>query len=502
MTFFKKNLSFVLLLSAIIAYRLYVLILFGFEYTDSDQTIMWLGTKDFAYGVFHEPYFYGQDYNLMLESFVAIPLFWLSVPLKIALPIATTFFTLLPFLVFSRLAIKNNNKINALIILSILALLPIEYDLLTSLSRGFVTGIAVFSLLFLFVRFKKIENFYRLDFLKMSLLACLAYIATPNSVLLSMPIMVYAFLLNYKSRSFYLYSLIGFSIGLLVYLFFKEFYVIHPNYKLHDYVISFSWENLLKGINKLDLYFRMVTPLFWKQGYLTIVFPILFSVFFWVKNKKELAIVCCLIPFIVLLAMTISKVHDGNDSVFFHISRMYLALPVLLGFLLVNVSQSTNKLIGWIIILPISILMLKSYNLKDSIVSNLNKDHIVVIGNNSLIEKSCIDINIFSKKWNVDLIIFLDHDFNQILNYGCPACIENFPNTVYPKYERRTWRLIEDEKEIYETILIFEKRRDLSKEFNFIYKAKGFKNAYIISKNKYPTSEIFEKLNIEVRTFQ
>ena len=49
---------------------------FGFRYVDDDQSIMWYGAVEMSQGRFHEPCFYGQNYNTMLEGFVAIPLLW------------------------------------------------------------------------------------------------------------------------------------------------------------------------------------------------------------------------------------------------------------------------------------------------------------------------------------------------------------------------------------------------------------------------------------------
>ncbi len=57
----------------LLLHRWNVLHEFGFQYPDSDQAIMWQGAVDFAQGIFHEPRFYGQDYNTMIESLFAVP---------------------------------------------------------------------------------------------------------------------------------------------------------------------------------------------------------------------------------------------------------------------------------------------------------------------------------------------------------------------------------------------------------------------------------------------
>ena len=74
----------------VLLYRYLTLQNFGFVYVDADQTVMWSGLLDYSSNTWHEPRFYGQNYNSMLESLLAVPLYKLGVPAYIALPIITT----------------------------------------------------------------------------------------------------------------------------------------------------------------------------------------------------------------------------------------------------------------------------------------------------------------------------------------------------------------------------------------------------------------------------
>jgi hypothetical protein len=76
----KQTLLFSILVLGIIGLRYYVLVHFGFKYSDSDQAIMWNALRNYSEGEFHEPRFYGQAYNSMLEAFLAIPLYKMGVP--------------------------------------------------------------------------------------------------------------------------------------------------------------------------------------------------------------------------------------------------------------------------------------------------------------------------------------------------------------------------------------------------------------------------------------
>jgi len=81
---FKYFLLYILLLILVFADRTNTLIHFTFKYTDCDQAVMWLGAKEIMQGKFHEPCFYGQSYNPMIESLFAVPL--LSVEYLIPTP--------------------------------------------------------------------------------------------------------------------------------------------------------------------------------------------------------------------------------------------------------------------------------------------------------------------------------------------------------------------------------------------------------------------------------
>ena len=126
--------------------RVHLLFNFQFDIADIDQMILWHGVKDYAAGIFHEPFFYGQDYNLMVEAFLAVPLIWLGIKPQVALPIITLLLSLLPFILFGIFFLRQQNLIAATLLFAWPAFMPIEYTMIASMPRGFVSGIAVASL--------------------------------------------------------------------------------------------------------------------------------------------------------------------------------------------------------------------------------------------------------------------------------------------------------------------------------------------------------------------
>ena len=492
-----QSVFFILILSLIILYRYKVLVNFGFEYTDGDQSVMWQGVMDYAAGKFHEPRFYGQAYNSMLESLFAVPLYKLGIPVYKALPIITSFLALFPYLLIALLTFRKKSAFVGLIILSIPLLLPNEYELITCLSRGFVTGIFVAS-------FGVISLFYekKWSFFLLGVTSVLGYSINANSVIISFPCLFYLFLLNKKNITFYIYCGIGLLLGAAIHLWINSFYVLHPFYNLHRFTLKYSFDLMINSFDYLDNFFNDVIPLFWNQGFIFLLFYLLIGIILIVKQNFQLGIFLLSIPILIILTLGISKVHDGTDSVFFSLSRMYLGLPILIGISLIFIKKLKFNYLYFII--PFSFLIYKNITLENSIIENTsrNKNHLIGISKVSSVLKECTSLSNLCKQNNVDLVIVIN-DYNYaFINYGCTTCEKEFPKTLLPIYERRTWRLIEDEKIIYHTILLLDNVNKLDEQFNFVEKVKDKQDKYLIKNNQFRTIELLNKMGIETRTFK
>jgi hypothetical protein len=87
--------------AASLADRIYLLWRFGFQHTRSDDVLFLEGVRNMAEGIFREPYLYGQNHDPALESLLAVPLLWASIPFHVALPIIISLLALVPFLSFA-----------------------------------------------------------------------------------------------------------------------------------------------------------------------------------------------------------------------------------------------------------------------------------------------------------------------------------------------------------------------------------------------------------------
>lgn len=503
--FFKKRIAplgllYLAFLLLVIVFKCIVLIKFGCAYTDSDQTIMWFGLKEYASGNFHEPRFYGQSYNSMLEAFVAVPLYKLGIPAYKCLPIVTSLMALFPYIIISLFTFFKASKEMAIIIISIPLLLPVEYSLLTTIPRGFVTGIFVTSL-------GCVSLFYpksKWGFLMLSFIGVLGFSINSNSTLLFLPCMIYLFLENLKNKEFYVFTFIGLGLGFSIHSLANYFYVLHPYYDLHKMELFYSFEGIIKGIKKLDIFFNDLTPVFWNTGFLFLLIFLILGFLLLKKKEYSKAFAVITIPFFILFTLGISKVHDGTNRIFYSYSRMYLAVPVLLGVSLSFFNVKNIKFFFVYLILPIVFLICQINSLNSAIALALSpsNDDKVALATIDAFSDKCDHILDICKKYKVDLIIIVNDPNCDFYNYGCAAFMSDFPKTLRPPYERRTWRLLEDEKKVYKNILIVDIMRSSLTNAGIVIEIPNERGLFLLKNNTLSVGDLFFQLPIPCRPYR
>jgi hypothetical protein len=161
---------------------------------------------------------------------------------------------------------------------------------------------------------------------------------------------------------------------------------------------------------------------------------------------------------------------------------MYLAVPIVLLLMLsfISINQKKWMYISIIVAVVFTGVNLTSYN--QSIDKNMNENHVVTVLKSEAVYEECSKLLSISEKHSIELIVINNHWFSDVYNYGCPACMEQFPNTLRPNYERRTWRLLEDENQVYSNVLVIDLGRNLEEEYDFIHKLENQEGLYLIKK--------------------
>ncbi len=490
----QRLIIFGILLLIVLGFRLLILIRFGFKYTDSDQLIMWQGLKDYAEGNFYVPRFYGIAYNTMFESLMAVPLFKIGVPPYISLPLVTTLLALFPYLLFSAICFRKKNYFISFIILIIPLLMPLEYSFITSIPRGFVPSI-------FFASITCISIFYpqkKWGYFIVGFFGSIAFSVLPNSVILTIPCLFFMFLVNRKNISFYLLCGTGLLIGMGIHLMALLFYVKNPEYITHPHSFYFSFKLLISSLENLDPLFNNVTPIFWKQGFLILPFFVLTSIYFFLRKNLNVALFVLLVPILILFTTGVNKVHDWWPSIFFPAGRMYLGVPAMIGLVFIFINASKSKLLYLYFIIPFSLMTYNIFMLDSKMEKILSPDygHIVTVNSVDWVLKTCEKFKVLSDQLEIGLIVIVNHNDYDIINYGCQVCDDDFPNSQGPALDRRIWRLREDKGRVYENILILTDR-PLDEMFDYIEKVD--ENQFLIRNNQLPTGALLDIIGIESR---
>lgn len=494
-------LTYCLLLLLVLIDRWLLLEHFTFRYVDDDQAIMWFGAKEFGAGGFHEPYFFGQPYNTMLESLVAVPLIKIGVSYAVALTTVMSLFTLLPFVMISSLLFRRKKEIQAFIVLSISLLLPTEFGMITAISRGCETGIFIASFAVLALYSKNRFRFFLFGFLSV-----LALCATPSAIILLFPAGIWLWSENLRERNFYLHTIIGALPAAAIWWWANHFYVVHPENVVHDaWPIDFSLSRL-RPYDWNDR-FNDVIPIFWHFG--ALIFPLLIfiGVILFRQNENKAALGIFAGTLFLLFSLTSNKVHDGYPTVFYSWGRMFMAIPVLLALFSAQLHfpKLSNRVAIFLLLIPISFFIIKCSTVSSVVHREVveKTEHNMYVSKISDLQTLCDTIAAVSKQNQVELIVVGSHYNKHLINYACPCLNANFPKTIEPAEDRRTWMLKEEDGKVRGTILFvgisqegFANQVELNKN---LMKISDDPLMYILRNNHLPTTTVLDSLKMPMR---
>lgn len=456
------DLSFFLCIAIILATRLLLFLSININFIDSDQPFMWIGAVDYSNFLFYEPRFYGQDYNTFMEGLFAVPLLWLGVPVYYALPIATHFIYLFPFLFTAIYLFKKQKKEQAILILAIIICLPSGYDILNSLPRGFVTGIFFCS--FFILSFLKPQSF---RFAVLNTLMCiLGYFVNPNSLIVSFPFAMFLFFHNYRNKTYY-YAMAGCALSAVpLHFLFNQFYVNHPQYVVFELVYAISPAYLWENLQHLDQAFQHVN-FFIEDKCWSLLFVLVILCRATFKKEKILFYVFLSLVLMILVSFFSGKVRDGAAWPFYSFSRMYLGLPLIIG-LLCSRLHFPRIFIMTVITVTLLFSGYKLLRFQDNIAYHTEPSHWLGVHLVSLkdVKNAAEGYKAACKKHQIDrLVISNGFWLSTYLDYGGPAIHPDFPNTEETNAERRYYVREPNKNKVFRNFLYISTDYNLDKKF-------------------------------------
>lgn len=504
--FTSWDLALAILLVLVCVDRFLLLDLFGFRYTGNDDTVFWQAAEDYSKGVFREPYFYGQNYNYMLEAIVAVPLLWAGCSHAVALPLVTSVLALLPFIGSAFMLRGRGVPAAAALCLLVPLALPVEHGLMTSMSRGFVGGVALsVFLLPVLLDEVNIKSFYRFG-----MVAPLAFIINPNVMPLLLMAGAYLMLKGWRQWRGSLAVVLLAIPCLLIDSMAKRFYTERPLYNVHGMVdLEFSISGMFDALNDLDRYFMHLGPVFWTNGWLWMLGLLALAAYLW-RMDRTWSLVLMIVVLALFLFLGINKVRDGWQTIFHSRERMFLAFPVILVWAIV-----VPLFRGYLVmrVLPVSFMAIGGglFAMKQSVLRPVVAQHTSQIDHGPVailpmaqLEEECAEMASKAREHAADVVVLVPNwrytpTKMSIRTYACPLLRPGMADTFLPVGDRRTWMFVRCTTEIPRNVLVHgDVDVDLG-ELSGINAERLSEKFVMVEDNDLPLKELLKRLGVPVK---
>jgi hypothetical protein len=495
------------------------------KYIDEDQGIEWHAARELLRGRIHEPCFYGQSYNSNIEGFLAAPLVGMHVPYEVAAPLVTVVLGLLPFLLMAVVAFRRRQAWVAGLALFVPLSMSTRYGIITGMPRGFVTGVAmaIVPAVLLLPPFKRgmkgmvlgpdgrlrlQRTWPKTRYFLAAFLSVVAVMLNPNAVVLLAPVAVYAVLTTFKEWRFWFFGFLGFLAAAPYPIVVHDFYFVwHEDYRLYlrEKVFTWSYKNFQKFVPKLDDAFHDIVPdavytngedlVQWVHHrfphalpawgvespapiMLLVVFAVAF-VLLLMRARVAAAFATLTGVGLTIFALAYDRLQDSRASVSFPYARMFLAVPVLLVWLLLLLKKGNGGTVsgdggrggwGWVRFLKrwlpaaasmavlgglifggYTVAMNKSRSLADDVADSVENADVARPVEVAQAKRLAKAVQKAADAQHISMVLIVGYDGRK-WDYVLPELTTC--ETLFPDYERRTWRMVEECTPRYDKILV------------------------------------------------
>ncbi|HEX2258382.1 MAG TPA: hypothetical protein VHJ40_01380 [Actinomycetota bacterium] len=430
--------------------RVFLLRRFFFRYTDPDQALLWYSAREYAEGFFREPSFPGQSYLSSGEALLAAPLLRVGVQPYHALPIASVGLITVPWVLLLLAAWRRKAWLAGLVIAALPLTLTNEFSMLGGIPHGLTPGIFVATLA---VFFGLAPSKKPAGLLLAGLLAGLAFGLNQTSALLTAPLVAYLMLGERRAPR---WLLAGLALGGGYLVFNQYFYSTHPAYRFHpDPKFAYSREALTEAFLHLGRHLGYLGFWFLKSPVVAVAALALPATALIASRRRAHALAGAAAVALPLASLGLDKAADGTSSVFFSYTRLYIALPYLSAVLFVLASEVWAP--RWkdrtllVTALSITVLAVVSFAGRTAEVGR-DVDRAIAVNETfpiipadpvPKILEECRMLSRIVESSSVKLVVY---GFNSTAPYACGTLGYEKFETLNPRYERRTWRLLEERR--------------------------------------------------------
>ena len=318
---------YVFLVCIVTAFRLFLLMTYCFHQTDIDQALMWYASAEAGHFVFPEPHFYGQTYGTMMDSYLAVPLYWLHVPFNIGLPVMVSLACMAAFLIISLMLFRKGHFFPSILILLLLGLNSWRWDINTSIPRSFFSGFlfAVTGVVLINESDRKVARAIG------TFLAVISVSMTMTSLAI-LGIGIAGILLRNRERLLKNWKslVLGGVLGLLCAGLIHYFYILHPEYDVRPGLkTGFSMDILQENIEHLFWTLSNFMP--FPSGMAALSLFAVVNVVLVVEKRYRPVALHVLLAAGTLIIMMMEHTGGGLNHTLYSKVRVFLYIPYCLA---------------------------------------------------------------------------------------------------------------------------------------------------------------------------
>jgi hypothetical protein len=420
--------------------RMILVHLFGSRYVSTDEAVQWHAAMDYSKGLFHGPFFYGQNYGPMLEALITAPFFRLGVPMYVLLPAIGSLLAMLPYWSFALWFQHKGQLMAAMILAAFPLLMPVEFGAMTNMA-----GCGVLALIPLGWRMKR--AFFRS--LTTGAVCSFALYINANTLVVIPALVLLHILSEERMMARFALVALGATPGIALYMAALHWCLAHPERIIHRMVelqFQVDLERMGTALANLNDHFEWLMPVVWPYGGLLGLW--LIGLVAWSVMKRNWIVAASLGSglLVILLSFTVDKVYDGWDSIYFSLSRMFVGVPLLvaLGTALLLNSAKPSIWVSRVLLGTCLLAMIVRTETTERITQHQVKYQRmwVGIGRVDALREDAQRLKRLSDLHHVDLIVPLRSPsvvWPQFRAYLHPVLEPELAPTYLAGYERRYW---------------------------------------------------------------
>jgi hypothetical protein len=330
--------------------RLFSISAFAARYTDIDQVVLWWVGSELLRGRLHALHYPGQSYGSSAEGWLAgiWHLFGAGYPL--AAPLAASLLALVPFWLLAWEAHQRLLPVTAALIAALPLLMTPEWSMVTSLTRGWLPGIALCGIgLWAALRAHRTANKWSLRLAAVTL--PLAVFWNVSSAALAVPLAAWL-IVRFRHT-----AIIPLALASLPFAAAPIWYRSHPPV-FPDDPLRFDWGLFSYGTNnRIEAVLAIFAPWHFSPWWAVAV---LFFAGAWLFSERETrwpggVILVALTAGYLSLSLTSISAYNGLPSVFYNFGRAYLWLPLLYALAMISLAQAMElgfpaRRLAWIVV--------------------------------------------------------------------------------------------------------------------------------------------------------